>query len=383
MPRRREHPYLTLRGGVWYVRKTIKVGAKTSTIKRSTGYSRDQKDIAEAVGQQVLREETEKLLYGFSTHTWGEAAAMLLKLEGYKTHHVYHCQLLQPFLENVPLIEMHTNHPELVRFKNDRLAERCKNNTINRSLEVVSVVLNFATTLMDGPTPWLKVAPRIKKLPRRDKQRPEGSEHGGYPLTQGEYGTLFTHLKASQSSAIHDMALFGLHTALRESWICKLKWEWERRLPQLGQDVFLFELPDSKNGLPMYAFCNSVAREVVNRQRGNHPEYVFTYAGHRISKMNITAWKTARRKAGLENVFGQCESKMPRHFRVHDLRVTCSTWLREAGVSKEDRQAILNHYNGDITTHYSVTEIGYMLEQVEKLVNLVHKPRFYLVRATA
>ncbi len=43
----------------------------------------------------------------------------------------------------------------------------------------------------------------------------------------------------------------------------------------------------------------------------------------------------------------------------------------------------MNHYNGDITTHYSVTEIGYMLEQVEKLVNLVHKPRFYLVRATA
>ena len=67
---------------------------------------------------------------------------------------------------------------------------------------------------------------------------------------------------------------------------------------------------------------------------------------------------------------------------MHDLRVTCSTWLREAGVSKEDRQAILNHYNGDITTHYSVAEIGYMLEQVEKLVTLVHKPSFYVVRAT-
>ncbi|MDZ7840416.1 MAG: hypothetical protein U5R46_06280 [Gammaproteobacteria bacterium] len=33
--------------------------------------------------------------------------------------------------------------------------------------------------------------------------------------------------------------------------------------------------------------------------------------------------------------------------------------------------------------HYSVAEIGYMLEQVEKLVTLVHKPSFYLVRAEA
>ena len=181
---------------------------------------------------------------------------------------------------------------------------------------------------------------------------------------------------------IHDMALFGLHTGLREQWICGLKWEWERKIPTLGQDVFVFELPDSKNGSPMYAFCNSVAREVINRQRGKDPEYLFAYDGHRISKMNNSAWKTARKKAGLENIFGQSQSKMPRHFRVHDLRVTCSTWLREAGVPREDRKAILNHYNGDITTHYSVAEIGNVLGQVEKLATLVHKPSFYLVRAT-
>jgi hypothetical protein len=96
------------------------------------------------------------------------------------------------------------------------------------------------------------------------------------------------------SPVIHDIALFGLHTALRESWTSGLKWEWERRIPQAGPDVFLFELPDSKGGLPMYAFCNSVAREIINR-------------------------------------FGPTRSKMPRHLRVHDLRVTCSTWLREAG----------------------------------------------------
>ena len=307
---------------------------------------------------------------------------MLLKLRGYKQHHVDHCKLLQPYLDDIRLIELYTNHPKLVRFKNDRLGEWCKNNTINRSLEVVSVVLNFATKLLDGPVPWLKIAPRIEKLPRHDKEVPERSENGGYPLTKGEYRTFFAHLMESKSLIIHDMALFGLHTGLRESGICGLRWEWERRIPGLGKDVFVFELPDSKNGLPMYCFCNSVAREAVNRQRGRHPHYLFTYNSHPVTKMNNSAWKTARKKAGLKNVFGETMGKMPRHFRVHDLRVTCSTWLREAGVSKEDRQAILNHYNGDITTHYSVAEIGYVLNQVEKLVTLVHKPSFYVVRST-
>ena len=81
MPRRRKHPYLTLRDGIWYVRKKIKVGEKARTIKRSTGYSQDQKDLAEAVGSQIIREETEKLLFGYSDRTWGEAAAKLLELE--------------------------------------------------------------------------------------------------------------------------------------------------------------------------------------------------------------------------------------------------------------------------------------------------------------
>jgi len=41
--------------------------------------------------------------------------------------------------------------------------------------------------------------------------------------------------------------------------------------------------------------------------------------------------------------------------------------LRSAGVSFEDRQDLLGHYAGRITTHYSKAEIGRLIDYVELL----------------
>jgi integrase len=57
--------------------------------------------------------------------------------------------------------------------------------------------------------------------------------------------------------------------------------------------------------------------------------------------MNNTASQSARRRAGLA------------HVRVHDLKHTFGRRLRDAGVSFEDRQDLLGHRAGRITTHYS------------------------------
>jgi hypothetical protein len=58
-----------------------------------------------------------------------------------------------------------------------------------------------------------------------------------------------------------------------------------------------------------------------------------------------TAWKKARNRASLEQV------------RVHDLRHTFGRRLRAAGVSFEDRQDLLGHKSGKMTTHYSMAEL--------------------------
>lgn len=58
-----------------------------------------------------------------------------------------------------------------------------------------------------------------------------------------------------------------------------------------------------------------------------------------------SGWKKARNNAGLLNI------------TVHDLKHTFGRRLRAPGVDFEDRQDLLGHKNGRITTHYSNAEL--------------------------
>ena len=57
--------------------------------------------------------------------------------------------------------------------------------------------------------------------------------------------------------------------------------------------------------------------------------------------------------------------------RVHDLKHTFGRRLRAAGVSFEDRQDLLGHKSGRVTTHYSAAELTNLIAAA----NLVCKPR--------
>lgn len=71
--------------------------------------------------------------------------------------------------------------------------------------------------------------------------------------------------------------------------------------------------------------------------------------------INNTAWKNARKRAGLEQV------------RVHDLKHTFGRRLRAAGVSFEDRQDLLGHKSGRITTHYSAAELRNLIDAANRV----------------
>ena len=62
-----------------------------------------------------------------------------------------------------------------------------------------------------------------------------------------------------------------------------------------------------------------------------------------------SAWKKARRRAGLPQV------------RIHDLKHTFGRRLRSEGISFELRQDLLGHRSSRITTHYCAGEIGDLL----------------------
>ena len=116
---------------------------------------------------------------------------------------------------------------------------------------------------------------------------------------------------------------------------------------------------------------NKVALSVVNEVRSQHSEYVFTYAGRLILRMLNSAWKRARERVGLV-------------VRVHDLKHTFGRRLRAAGVSFEDRQDLLGHKSGRITTHYSAAEIVNLLDAANKVCETkqdINSPTLTLLRS--
>ena len=164
------------------------------------------------------------------------------------------------------------------------------------------------------------------------------------------------------------MALFKVNTGCRDAEVCGLRWEWELELPELETSVFVIPGDRVKNGADRLVVLNSVARSIIDEQRGLHPEYVFVYSQIRkagnepkfrpIETMNNTSWQKARRRANLPQV------------RVHDLKHTFGRRLRAAGVSFEDRQDLLGHKSARMTTHYSAPELSNLIEAAEKACRL-------------
>lgn len=213
-------------------------------------------------------------------------------------------------------------------------------------MKVVRHILNLAATewIDENGLTWLQAAPKIKLLPEPDLRKP-------YPLSWDEQERLFKELPVH----LGRMALFKVNTGCREKEVCDLRWEWEVRVPELGTSVFIIPAARVKNRADRLVVLNRVASSVVEGVRGDHPDFVFTFRGHSIDRMNNSGWKAARVRAGLPQV------------RIHDLKHTFGRRLRAAGVNFEDRQDLLGHRSGRITTHYSSAELSNLIDAANRV----------------
>ena len=148
--------------------------------------------------------------------------------------------------------------------------------TINRDLAVVRRILNLSARLWrdEKDRPWLNTPPLIQMLRHPNKREP-------YPLSIDEEQLLFSELDGHLAS----MALFKVNTGLREQEVVKLQWNWEVPVPELETSIFVIPKARVKNGLDRYVVLNRVAKSVIERCRGTHPEFVFTRAGQPITKI--------------------------------------------------------------------------------------------------
>lgn len=326
-------PGLVKRGEVWHINKRI----NGQRICESTGTAELQE--AQRYLVRKLEIHRQAMVYGQrAKRTFDSATARFVDTHQHKrslSDDIGHISKLMPFIGNLTLEAIHMG--ALESFIEARRKEGVKTRTINHGLQVVRRILNLAASLwMDehGQT-WLQAAPKIKLLPETDARKP-------YPLDWSEQDRLFAQLPPH----LREMALFAVNTGCRDQELCHLRWNWER--PVYAHDIgSVFVVPGSfvKNGEDRLIVLNPVARAVIDRQRGKHPERVFTYKGSPTKQMLNNGWKKARIRAGLPQV------------RVHDLKHTFGRRLRAAGVSFEDRQDLLGHKSTRITTHYSSAEL--------------------------
>ena len=339
---RKRVPGLIMRSGKWHIDKRI-LGRR---ICRSTGT--DQLEEAQRRLAKVMEECRQAGVYGVRpSHHFEEAAAKFILENQHKRSlrdDISRIKGLLPWIGGVPLDRVHMG--TLQPWIEARRRSGVSIGTINHGLQVVRRILNLAAGewVDDHGLTWLHSCAKIKLLPNRNKREP-------YPLTWQEQSHLFSGLPDHLAS----MALFAVNTGCRSAEVCGLRWEWEVDVPALGLSVFIIPNEQVKNGDERLVVLNSIAASVIQRQRGQDPQYVFTFRGKPVRHLLNTGWRSARRKAGLP------------HVRVHDLKHTFGQRLRAAGVTFEDRQDLLGHRSKRLTTHYSAAELSRLVRSANRV----------------
>jgi len=346
-------PGLRKKGEIWHIDKVI----AGQLVRKSTGEK--ELELAERYLAQLTEKLRKVVVYGERIeHTFNEAAARFVEEYAHKksiTRDIITLKAVMPYIGDLPLAQVHSG--SIDKFINDRKAAGVAAGTINRDVAMVRRVLSLAARLWrdDKGRPWLDTVPMFQMI--------QGAARKPRPISYEEQDRLLKELPAY----LADMVLFALNTGLRDQEICGMKWTDECKVSGLDSTVFIISEDRAKNGRERIVPLNSVSKSIINGRRGNGSDYVFSYAGHKLARMRTESWRQAREVVGLKEM------------RIHCLRHTFGMRLRAAGVSFEDRQDLLGHYAGRITTHYSKADIARLIDCVELLCE-ARKPELTLIR---
>lgn len=347
-------PGLRKKGNIWHIDKTV-AGVK---LRESSGET--ELEAAERYLAKRIQEIRSEVVYGERRErTFDEAAGRFIEENGHKRsldRDIDTLKAVMPYIGQIALQKIHS--ASLDQYIRDRKVAKISAGTLNRDMAIIRRVLKLCVVMWrdEQGRPWLDSAPLLPTV--------QGEKRKAHPLTVVEQERLIVGMPGY----LADMALFALHTGLRDQEICGLKWEHEAKISGTQDAVFIVTEERAKNGHERIVPLNAVARSIVDRYRGQS-DFVFHLKGNRLERMNNRAWRKAREAANLAEV------------RVHDLRHTFGMRLRAAGVSFEDRQDLLGHHAGHITTHYSKAEIARLIECVELLCDDKQQPELTLIRA--
>jgi len=333
---------LQKRGKYWHIDKKVRGYGR---LYESCGTS----NLEEAIEflEHRLHEIKRVRIFGERPiRTFREAATRYLNENQHKrsiSRDAQALKMLDPYIGNLELRHVHSGN--LDRYVSARKKEVTPG-TINRDLAVVRRILNLAARSWreENGLGWIDSPPLLQMVPNETPKQP-------YPLSWSEQVQLLQELPTH----LAEMALFKVNTGTRQKEVCELRWEWEYPYPELNTSIFIVPAKFVKNKHDRLIVLNDVAKRVIDSRRGLHEAYVFDFHGKPYKRINNSAWRKARERAGLPNL------------RVHDLKHTFGRRLRAAGVSFEDRQDLLGHKSGRITTHYSAAEVGNLIDAANRV----------------
>jgi integrase len=284
-------PGLRLKGGIWQIEKRCRESAG-GWLRESTGTA-SRAEAEEFLIHRLAQIGEEARRKDQGVHTFEEAGMRYLEEIAAKASAdtvAMHLDQLFPFIGAKALEQVHDG--TLKAFVDHETGRGKAPKSVNNAIGVVSAVLNRAARVWRGGdgTPWLKQAP-----PRLSRLSVKGRQARPYPLSWAEQDRLFQALPGH----LADAALFAVNTGCREQEVCRLRWDWEVAVPDLGTSVFILPEAITKTGTERVVVLNAVARRVIQARRGVNTDHVFTYRGNPVGKLHNTAWNRAWKAAGL------------------------------------------------------------------------------------
>jgi len=323
---------LRKRGGSWWVDVVAPNGER---IRRTAGTA--SKALAQEYHDRVKSELWRISKLGERPRrTWNDAAVRWLKEQAHKTtakEDVTKLRWLDSFLGGKDLTVI--NRALIDRITDAKLAQGCRNATVNRFLELVRAILRKCVNDWE----WLDRAPSVRML-REPTRRIRF-------LTRDEAQLLLAALPVH----LADMAAFSLATGLRASNVTGLQWsqvDLARRLAWIHPDQ-----AKARRAIPVP--LNAEAASLISKQVGKHLTHVFSFRGKPVTQVSTKAWYAALGRAGIEN------------FRWHDLRHTWASWHVQQGTPLFALQELGGWESAEMVRRYAHLAADHLAPYAERL----------------
>lgn len=167
-------------------------------------------------------------------------------------------------------------------------------------------------------------------------------------LTQQEANRLLNALP----EYLAEMVRFTLATGLRESNVTDLQWsqvDLKRQCAWIHPDQ-----AKARKAIPVP--LNSDASAVLERQRGKHDVFVFSYQGKKVRNGNNHTWRKVLKQLGIDN------------FRWHDLRHTWASWYIQRGTPLHVLQELGGWAGPEMVQRYAHLSADHLKAYADRLV---------------